>query len=408
LYATNSNNSILAFNNASTANRNAIPTIISGPATTLSAPGGIHVDTATDRLYAANPGNNSVVVFNNASTAIGEIAPDRTILDSGAPLAAPAGVFADVARDLLYVADLTDSISIFEYASTLKHSPPPVARTILPASGTACSDIATTKTDLCSPRGISVDTLNDQLYTANSGASSILIFNDAGSIATNGMVLPGRTILPASGTACGDAGTSKMDLCAPFGVAVDAVNDRLYVANTSASSILVFENANSIATDGMVLPGRTILSASGVVCGDSGTTRTDLCAPFGVAVDAVNDRLYVANTAASSILVFENAGSIATNGMVVPDRTILPASGTACGDSATTKMDLCSPGNVFVDTVNDRLYVANTSANSILVFDNASSLIGNVSPSRVIAKGTNPDDNTTLNMPFGIFIDTTR
>ena len=378
---------------------------LSGTATTLSSPGGILVDVAADVLYAANPGNNSIVVFNNASAATGNVAPDRAILDTGAPLAFPSGISEDVARDLLYVTGPLGSITIFEHASTLENIPPPGPRTILPASGTSCGDIATARMDLCAPRGISVDMPNDQLYTANTGASSILVFNNASSSTTTGMVTPDRTILPASGIACGDGGTAKMDLCAPFGASVDAVNDRLYVANTAVSSILVFNNASS--TTGMVTPDQTILPASGTACGDNATNKMDLCAPRGIFVDTINDRLYVANTTASSILVFDNASSI-TSGMIAPDRTILPASGTACGDSGTTKMDLCSSANIFVDAVNDLLYVANTNANSILVFNNASTVDGSVVPDRVIAKGTDPDDNTTLNSPFGVFVDTTR
>jgi len=513
---------------------------ITGTSTTLSSPGGIFLDVTANVLYVTNSRNNSTTVFNKASTSTGDITPDRTISDTGGPVASPGGIFVDVTRDLFYASEISSSILILDHASQLQNTSPPVRRTILPVSGTACGDIATTKMDLCIPFGTSVDTKrdseiltrlttdiaatattipiastigfpttgtirienenisytgvtatsftratrgtdgttaathpsgasvsngggilyvantvassilafdrasiatgnlapdrtisgtattlnlpfgifvdteNDLLYVANTGANSILVFNNAST--TNGPVKPippdGRTLLPASGTACGDSTGAKMDLCSPRSVFVDTVNDRLYVANTGANSILVFNNAST--TNGPVKPippdGRTLLPASGTACGDSTGAKMDLCSPRSVFVDTVNDRLYVANTGANSILVFNNAST--TNGPVKPippdGRTLLPASGTACGDSTGAKMDLCSPWDVFVDTVNDLLYVTNTGASSILVFDNASAVNGSTPPSRVIAKGTASTDNTTLNVPLRIFVDTTR
>lgn len=94
----------------------------------------------------------------------------------------------------------------------------------------------------------------------------------------------------------------------------------------------------------------------------------------GMAIDLYNDRLYVSNFSGNSIVVF-NAVSTA-NGNIAPTREI---TGSNTG--------LNNPGSIFLDVTNNRLYVSNFSstARNILVFDNASTINGNVSPSRIIS-----------------------
>jgi DNA-binding beta-propeller fold protein YncE len=386
--ANNSTNSILGFNSASTLSGNTAPDrTITGASTLLSSPTGIFIANVDLNplsgfgvLYAANFSNSSVTVFNNASIATGNIVPDRTILDAIAALPSPAGLSVDIENDRLYMATpLANSIQVIDHASQLQSASPPVVRSLSGASST-----------LSSPGGVTVDVTADPdgdasngtgvLYVANTGASSILVFNNAS--LTNGNTAPDRTIFPASGTACGDSATTQRDLCSPGSVFIDTINDRLYVANTGANSILVFNNASSITAS--AAPDRII---------------SGLNSPSGVFVDVTNDLLYVVNTGTNSILVF-NAST--ANGDIVPSRTI--AQGTDLIDNTT----LNTPSGIFVDVSNNLLYVSNsgttgTGANSILVFDDAGIINGNVAPTQTIS-GT----ATTLNTPLGIFVDTTR
>jgi DNA-binding beta-propeller fold protein YncE len=97
----------------------------------------------------------------------------------------------------------------------------------------------------------------------------------------------------------------------------------------------------------------------------------------------------------SSILVYDAAST--QNGAVVPNRTITGAA-----------TQLSSPQGVYIDSTNNLLYVANSGANSVLVFNNASTAFGNIAPSRTIAQGTDPVDETTLTFPVGVSVDTSR
>jgi sugar lactone lactonase YvrE len=83
-------------------------------------------------------------------------------------------------------------------------------------------------------------------------------------------------------------------------------------------------------------------------------------------------QLYVVNQSANSILRFSAATG--ANGNIAPNATIAGAS-----------TQLSNPQYIFLDSANNRLYVANTGGGSILVFDNASTLNGNMSPTRTIA-----------------------
>jgi DNA-binding beta-propeller fold protein YncE len=152
---------------------------LSGGSTTLIAPTGIFVDIVRNLLYVAN-GNNQILVFNDASTVDGAAtAPVRTITIS----ATSAGIFVDVIADRLYVAS-GNSILIFDGASTANSASTP-DRTI--SGGTS---------RLNQPRDIFVDTGTDRLYVANAADDTVLVFDDAST--ANGSTAPDRILnLPA-------------------------------------------------------------------------------------------------------------------------------------------------------------------------------------------------------------------
>src|SRR5215470_8526192 len=121
---------------------------------------------------------------------------------------------------------------------------------------------------------------------------------------------------------------------------------KLYVA--TAGSILRFGSA--LTANGNVAPEVTI-SGSG----------SQLSSPQRILVDAVNDRLIVANQGGGSVLIFQPA-STATN--------------TATPHAVLTSTNLVSPFDVAIDAGANLLYVAD--GNSIQVFGAQASLSGAV------------------------------
>jgi DNA-binding beta-propeller fold protein YncE len=143
-------------------------------------------------------------------------------------------------------------------------------------------------------------------------------------------------------------------------IALDVTNDRLYAVNLSTNSILVFDGASQ--ANGNVAPAREITG-----------TNTLLDAPMSIYLDNTNNRLYVSNFGTThTVLVFDNASSITGN--VAPTRVI---SGFAL--KAYSQLF-----GIQVDTVRNILYVADANYGALYILDNASTLNGSVSASRVI------------------------
>jgi hypothetical protein len=158
---------------------------ISGAATTLQDSGSCALDGTADLLYVANPGSvaggSVILVFGPASTASGNIAPLHTILLPYRSL----GIVVDPVNNRLFVADTTDNvINIYDSASTLNGAVTP-SRTI---SGPA--------TQLSSIQFLAFESSGHLAASVASG-STVLIFNNAGSISGN--VAPSASFVPAAG-----------------------------------------------------------------------------------------------------------------------------------------------------------------------------------------------------------------
>ena len=193
------------------------------------------------------------------------------------------------------------------------------------------------------------------LYVGNPNTKSILVFNNAGSI--NGNVFPDRTITSGA-------------LNWPWRMWLDKPSDMLYIGNDN-NTILVFNNASTI--NGTVAPSRTI-------------TGTLFTYSSGIWLDTKNDMLYMADASSDAIYVFNNISTL--NEAVTPDRIIWGTNTTLGG-----------PRFLWLDSLTDRLYVTNYSADSILVFTSASTINGNIAPSRTIT-------GSTITGPTGIWLDT--
>lgn len=194
-----------------------------------------------------------------------------------------------------------------------------------------------------------------KLYVSNAGANSILRFDNA--FTTGGNVSPAATISGVNTT-----------LNAPAFITLDAIADRLYVANNGDLSILIFDNIST--KTGNIAPDRTIFGVS-----------TTLTTPTDVALDRGRNLLYVADNI--DIHVFTSAST--ATGNIAPARNI----GASFAVSA-----------IFIDAANDRLYAADQAGNAIHVYDSASTLNGTVSANRIVQGAA-----THLAGPGGLQVD---
>jgi hypothetical protein len=161
-------------------------------------------------------------------------------------------------------------------------------------------------------------------------------------------------------------------LNAPSFMTLDAAADRLYVANRGDLSVVIFDGVSTKTGTVNIAPTRTIAGAA-----------TGLLQPTDVALDKGRDMLYVADDV--DIFVFNSASASSTNGNVAFARDISPGFAISA---------------IFIDATNNRLFVADQAADAIAIFDNASTLNGTVTASRVV-QGT----ATRLAVPSGVAVD---
>lgn len=136
--------------------------------------------------------------------------------------------------------------------------------------------------------------------------------------------------------------------------------------------------------------GNSACSFSANTAGDQAPTTalggaaTTLANPFHLAADRARNILYVSNSGNNSVLIFDNASQI--TGDVAPSRTL---------QGANTLLN--GPGGISVDPGRDLLYVGNINSNAVTVYAGASLLTGNTAPTRQIT-GLN-------NTPYGLVVE---
>ena len=243
------------------------------------------------------------------------------------------------------------------------------------------------------PSGLAIDTTRGLLYIADMQNNLIrMITRSTGIIVT----IAGRT----SGGYRGDGGqaTSAL-LLQPMRVAVDISTGNLYIADSGNNVIRMVTKSTGI-----------ISTVAGVAAygpgygGDGGpATSAQLYYPTGIAIDASNGNLYIADTTNNVIrMVARNTGIITT----------VVGSGQAGskGDGGpATSASLLRPYGVAIDALKGVLYIADAGNNVIRMVMTSTGIITTIVGSG--RRGYEGDGklarNAMLNQPFGVAIDTT-
>jgi DNA-binding beta-propeller fold protein YncE len=297
-------------------------------------------------------------------------------------------VFADVAVDpesnILAVTD-ENLFSLRTYDRDLVSSDVADPRTVITGNKSRVDFVC----------GVAIDPTNKEIYAINNDtAADMLVFKyDA-----SGNVPASRTLRPAP--------------VSTWGVALDLKNDEIAVTVEQINKVLVYRRL----AEGDEKPLRIIQGPD-----------TGLADPHGIFIDAENNEIVVANHDSyhdasssqeqSTTVQAELARGNATlsvpverieprtsNGKFV-EASITVYSRTAKDNASPARVirgprtELSLPMKVYVDTVHNELFVANSGSNSILVFSRTAN--GNVAPLRKIE-----GDATKLKKPVGLFVDT--
>lgn len=274
---------IAHFKRATTAEGAILPQVfLRGANTRLNQPGQLNYDAAARRLIVPNGGDNSILFFDDVLNSAEGVPPRRFLSGTGTQLNRPVSVHLDTSHDELYVANGgSNSVVVFSNASTIDGATAPL-RT-LSGSNTKISSIS----------AIWLDSGTDRLWVADPVGGALLVFNNASTL--NGNVPPNRTIVG-----------SNTRLLSPQSMLF--INKQLFVGCTS--SILRFDNSDTL--DGNIAP-TTIIEGS----------TTLLSRPQQMVLRPDKDELYVVDAGAAAVLVFEKPETF--TGAPPPLRKILGA-----------------------------------------------------------------------------------
>ncbi len=295
-----------------------------------SGGGGGDTTPPAGKLYIAGGDAKTIFAFASANTISGNVAPTSEITGTNTQLNGPYGIAYDSRSDSIIVGNVYgNNVLIFDNVSTMN------------------GDVAPTRTitGLDSPEDIAIDQDRNLLYvTVTHG---VAVFANASTV--NGSAAPVSLI---TGTATGFSGDADKRLF------LDTKNNRLYVTDPGSFAVMIFDNISTL--NGEVAPNRII----------SSTTPTfDFI--WGIAVDVSRDLLYVSDQNTKTITVFANAST--ASGNIAPTRTI--------GGAATT---MNGPSDIYIDSAADILYVADAFGDQVLIWNSASTIDGNIAPSRSI------------------------
>ncbi|MCZ6490998.1 MAG: hypothetical protein O7A06_10760 [Acidobacteria bacterium] len=251
---------------------------------------GIAVDEENQELFLTVEHDSAVVVYRKM--AAGEEAPLRLLQGNRTLLADPHGIAVDSERNLLFVANHGSVHDVSLDAGPTFSPPPknfPLPRNMaIPGSGKLMPPsisvharrasgntpplrvITGPNTQLNWPASLAVESARGEIFVANDGGNSILVFRVTG----QGDVAPTRILKGP-----------KTGISNPIGVSLDTQNNEMWVSNFSSHSVTVYP----IAADGDTAPLRTIRAAP------LGKKALGIGNPGGVAYDSKRKEILVPN-----------------------------------------------------------------------------------------------------------------
>jgi len=259
----------------------------------------------------------------------------------------------------------------------------------------------TSNRDFSSPTHVHVDK-NDNLWVSDTNNNRVVAFASASTTLVNP---PAYLVLGQTSMTVATAATTRTNFYGPRGIDVDA-NGTLWVADYYNHRVLRFDNAatRTIGTNNadQVLGHTTYTDSS------AGTTGTKyvMYYPVGVAVDATGT-LYVVEEYSYRVTRFTNARLKANGGFA--DAVLGQSS---FGVQITVpSAQFYYPYGVAVHSEGNRLFVADTYNNRVLVFANANTFkngqvaqysIGQLNPLNFSQGGYAQASQTELYYPYGL------
>src|SRR5581483_175883 len=359
----------------------------------VNGPFALAYDSSNTRLFVADTFNNRVLVFNvatgtitngeNAANVLGQssfTAKSAHITRAG--MDGPDGLAYDSANTRLFVADSNNNRVTVYNVATGSITNGENASNVLGQSSFTTAAAGTSQSALWNPGGIAYESVNNQLYVDDLFNNREIIFSTSsitnGENASDllGQYTSTSSAATVSWTQSGpNNGPTALGMFGPQGMALDTVNHRFFIADSSNNRVLVYnlntDNSFPTSSGGHTAPN--VLGQPNFSSTDYNTTQSGMYSPIGLAFDSVNNRLFVDDETNERVLVFNTA--TITNGMNAS--YVLGQADFVSGGRNTTQSGLADPQDIAYDSMNTRLFVADTGNNRVLVFNVAPATIAN-------------------------------
>ena len=190
-----------------------------------------------------------------------------------------------------------------------------------------------------SPVAAAVDTTNNKLLIVDRTNSRIVRIDSGG----------GGTTLGANWESFGTSGSGTNQFSSPTSVAVDTTSNKVFVSDRSNNRIVRFDSGG----------GGTTLGANWQSFGSSGSGTNQFSSPYQIALDTVSNKIYVADSTNDRIAYVDNGGG----------GTTLGANWQTYGSTGWGTGLLDGPRGIALDLLNDKLYVADYNNGAVYRFD---------------------------------------
>lgn len=292
--------------------------------------GSLACDSANSRLFVGDGLANRILVFNvsaatlaangngeNASYVIGQsnfTATGAALTQSGLSLNgfSASDLAYDSASNRLFVADTNnDRVMVF---------PVPTATNLTGENASVVvgepdfvsnnqTDFEATATHMLSPSGVAYDAGLNRLFVADSGNNRVMVFPNANTLATGATA---TIFLGQTSSNGASTGITAARMNNPLGLAYDSANTRLFVADKNNNRVTEFNAANgTLATNESAT---FALGQTGLTVKTVQSTQNGLNFPQGVSYDSGSQNIFVADSSNSRLMVFPGAvGTLATN-----------------------------------------------------------------------------------------------
>lgn len=400
----------------------------------LTSPVGLAYDGMFERLYVQDQGGNRVMVFDvdpgsivNGSSAVEVIGqPDFVTGDANTTqdgfnfgiafdgsdnLYTPAGgLVISPTTGALFVADYGNN-RVVRYATRGDALASGMdADAVFGQAVFTTAAAGTTATALSTPAAVAIDSLNGRAFVADNNNNRVLVFDISDGVTSGEAAInvlgqnDANTNLDYFDDAV--AATTQNGLSQPYGVAWDAVGERLFVGDKNNNRVLVYDLSGGISNGMNAL---SVLGQPDFISSAGATTQNGLNGAYAVAFNPTSNWLFVSGYDSHRVSVFDTSSiSHGEAALAVIGQQDFVSSG-----SAVTQNGMSYPSGLAYDDARYLLYVSEIGGNRVMVYDTtALDLTGEIAlkvlgQNDFVSSGTSVSQ-TRFDVPVGMAYDAAR